>query len=132
MGLAAQHCTSLEYLGRRGTAATVPTDISSSNVHAIQRYYAQLHAASVQSTKLKLVVMGKGEAGKTSLIQRLKEFESPGLTPRELPSSADRTIGIEMSTLQDTFVVHDFGGQSEVNWMLQPTMAHHLTHPTPT
>ena len=57
--------------------------------------------------------MGKGEAGKTSLIQRLQELESPGAAPKALPARSDRTIGIEMTTLQDTFVVHDFGGQPE-------------------
>ena len=56
---------------------------------------------------------GKGEAGKTSLVRRLKELESPGAAPAALPARADRTIGIEMTTLQSTFVVHDFGGQPE-------------------
>ena len=56
--------------------------------------------------------MGKGEAGKTSLVQRLKELEL-GVKRKDLPKAADRTIGIEMTTLQDTFVVHDFGGQPE-------------------
>ena len=76
---------------------------------AFRRYYAQLRAASVTSTKLKLVVIGWGEHGKTSLVLRLKELESPGAAPSPLPTRSDRTIGIEMTILQDTFVVHDFG-----------------------
>ena len=76
---------------------------------AFRRYYAQLRAASVTSTKLKLVVIGWGEHGKSSLVLRLKELESPGAAPSPLPTRSDRTIGIEMTILQDTFVVHDFG-----------------------
>ena len=76
---------------------------------ALRRYYAQLRAASVTSTKLKLVVIGWGEHGKSSLVLRLKELESPGAAPSPLPTRSDRTIGIEMTILQDTFVVHDFG-----------------------
>ena len=76
---------------------------------AFRRYYAQLRAASVTSTKLKLVVIGWGEHGKSSLVLRLKELESPGAAPAPLPTRSDRTIGIEMTILQDTFVVHDFG-----------------------
>ena len=85
---------------------------------AFRRYYAQLRAASVTSTKLKLVVIGWGEHGKSSLVLRLKELESPGAAPSPLPTRSDRTIGIEMTILQDTFVVHDFG-------------AFQLRHPAP-
>ena len=95
----------------RGTASTYP-DKFLIDIPALRRYYAQLGAASVTSTKLKLVVMGPGEAGKTSLIQRLRELESPDTPPQDLPARSDRTIGIEITTLQDTFVVHDFGKSS--------------------
>ena len=76
---------------------------------AFRRYYAQLRAASVTSTKLKLVVIGWAMHGKSSLVVRFADLESPGAAPSPLPTRSDRTIGIEMTILQDTFVVHDFG-----------------------
>ena len=97
---------------RSDTAVTYTGDKSlttANKLAAFRRYYAQLRAASVTSTKLKLVVIGWGEHGKTSLVLRLKELESPGAAPSPLPTRSDRTIGIEMTILQDTFVVHDFG-----------------------
>ena len=96
---------------RSDTAVTYTvTYLNTANkLAAFRRYYAQLRAASVTSTKLKLVVIGWGEHGKSSLVLRLKELESPGAAPSPLPTRSDRTIGIEMTILQDTFVVHDFG-----------------------
>ena len=37
----------------------------------MRRYYAELEAASAASGTLKAVLMGPGEAGKTSLLRRL-------------------------------------------------------------
>ena len=84
--LIAKHCRKLTYLGLGETAVTVPDkgDFAagwdwvggggrsesfgggSADISALQRYYAQLAAASITSTKLKLVIMGRGEAGKYS------------------------------------------------------------------
>ena len=79
----------------------------------MRRYYAQLAVGSVTCTKLKAVIMGKGTAGKTSLVRALQALEAGGGQRPELPELDDRTIGVEMTLLFDTFAVHDFGGQPE-------------------
>ena len=106
-------CPNLQSLNLSGTATTVPFTARQQGVAAVRRYYAQLAVGSVTCTKLKAVIMGKGTAGKTSLVRALQALEAgSGATP-ELPEIDDRTIGVEMTLLFSTFAVHDFGGQPE-------------------
>ena len=107
----AAQCTQLASLDLSGTQTTVPWTTRQRGVAAVRRYYAQLAAGSVTCTKLKAVVMGKGTAGKTSLVRALGALET-GVAP-VLPDADDRTIGVEMTLLFETFAVHDFGGQPE-------------------
>ena len=107
----AAQCTQLASLDISGTQTAVPWTTRQRGVAAVRRYYAQLAAGSVTCTKLKAVVMGKGTAGKTSLVRALGALET-GVAP-VLPDADDRTIGVEMTLLFETFAVHDFGGQPE-------------------
>ena len=106
-------CPNLQSLNLSGTATTAPFTTRQQGVAAVRRYYAQLALGSVTCTKLKVVIMGKGTAGKTSLVRALQALESGGGERPELPELDDRTIGVEMTLLFDTFAVHDFGGQPE-------------------
>ena len=106
-------CPDLESLNLSGTATTVSFTTRQQGVAAVRRYLAQLAVGSVTCTKLKAVIMGKGTAGKTSLVRALQALEAGGGQRPELPELDDRTIGVEMTLLFDTFAVHDFGGQPE-------------------
>ena len=61
---------------------------------AMRRYYAELQAASAASVTLKAVLVGPGEAGKTSLLRRLRDADGA-----VLPAASDRTIGLEMTAV---------------------------------
>ena len=106
-------CPNLQSLNLSGTATAVPFTTRQQGVAAVRRYYAQLALGSVTCTKLKAVIMGKGTAGKTSLVRALQALEVGGGQRPNLPELDDRTIGVEMTLLFDTFAVHDFGGQPE-------------------
>ena len=60
----------------------------------MRRYYAELQAASAASVTLKAVLMGPGEAGKTSLLRRLRDADAA-----VLPAASERTIGLEMTAV---------------------------------
>ena len=106
-------CPQLTSLNLSGTSTTVPFTTRQRGVAAVRRYYAQLAVGSVTCTKLKAVIMGKGTAGKTSLVRSLQALQKGDGAPPDLPKVDDRTIGVEMTLLFDTFAVHDFGGQPE-------------------
>ena len=63
-------------------------------LEAMRRYWAELAAASVRYVTLKMVLAGAGEAGKTSLLRRLRDRAAA-----VLPEANDRTIGLEMAVM---------------------------------
>ena len=102
----------LETLELEGTNASVPEATQEQGLAAVRQYYEQLQADAVISEHLKVVITGNGRVGKTSLVQRLQEHYTGG-TAKPLPSTDDRTIGVEMATLKGSLVMYDFGGQPE-------------------
>ena len=87
-----------------------PQAICEQGVDAMRRWWAELAAGASKSMTLKTVLMGAGEAGKTSVLRRWKDANEA-----VLPKVADRTIGVEMALLcigenGEHFVVLDFGG----------------------
>ena len=71
-------CPNLQSLNLFGTATTASFATRQQGFAAVQRYYAQLALGSVTCTKLKAVIMGKGTAGKTSLVRALQALEAGG------------------------------------------------------
>ena len=102
----------LETLELKGTNASVPEATQKQGLAAVRQYYEQLQADAVISEHLKVVITGNGRVGKTSLVQRLQEHYTGG-TAKPLPSTDDRTIGVEIATLKGSLVMYDFGGQPE-------------------
>jgi len=96
--------------------AVPPEAIVRQGLDAMRRYYAELEAASAASVTLKAVLMGPGEAGKTSLLRRLRDADAA-----VLPAASERTIGLEMTTMsldpenvpKLKLLIYDFGGQPE-------------------
>ena len=74
--------------------ATPPQAICEQGLDAIRRYWAENAAAAIPSVTLKAVLMGAGEAGKTSMLRRLLLAAAA-----VLPAKDDRTIGIEMAAM---------------------------------
>eukprot|EP00058_Branchiostoma_floridae_P028537 XP_002614028.1 hypothetical protein BRAFLDRAFT_67388 [Branchiostoma floridae] len=93
-----------------------PAEVCSQGMVAVRQYFEELESGEAVSTHLKVVVLGKELAGKTSLIQTLLSGDS-SLTQQE-----DRTHGVEITQWKPddniTFEVYDFGGHD----------AYHLTH----
>jgi GTPase SAR1 family protein len=67
-----------------------PPEIAERGFEAIARYYQELHNGSTISNEQKIVILGHGEAGKTSLIQAILDMNQP-LTKQE-----DRTIYVDL------------------------------------
>ena len=80
-------CPNLKSLNLFGTATTVPFTTRQQGVAAVRRYLAQLALGSVTCTKLKAVIMGKGTAGKTSLVRALQALQKGDGAPPDLPEN---------------------------------------------
>jgi len=87
-----------------------PLEIIKQGREALLRYYERKETQAFSEIKeAKLIIVGDGAAGKTSLIKRL---EDPGA---ELPKADERTRGIDVTNweFEKNFTAHiwDFGGQ---------------------
>ena len=102
-----------------------PLAVANQGIAAIGRYFAQLEHGAAASRKLKLVLIGDGEGGKTSLLRGLQRGGTPDPT-----AVAERTIQLDLSTLTlgegaDAVLCSawDFGGQPAYAAAQQPYLA---------
>ncbi|CAM9859843.1 unnamed protein product [Chrysoparadoxa australica] len=90
--------------------------VEQNSPEAISSWYRDVEAGKLKSNKLKVVLIGEGYAGKTSILRRMKDEDAP------LPEASveDRTVGIERQksfgltssgTVEAKF--WDFAGQRE-------------------
>ncbi|XP_019627980.1 PREDICTED: uncharacterized protein LOC109472615 isoform X1 [Branchiostoma belcheri] len=94
-----------------------PAEVCRQGINAIRLYFDELeHSEEEVSARLKVVVLGKKMAGKTSLVQTLNRGQS------SLTENEDRTHCVEITQWAPedniTFEVYDFGGHD----------VYHLTH----
>uniref|UniRef100_A0A7S4RMB7 Uncharacterized protein n=1 Tax=Alexandrium monilatum TaxID=311494 RepID=A0A7S4RMB7_9DINO len=72
-------------------------------------YYRQLQQAAVTSDSAKVLLVGPGMAGKTSVARALQHGPGAGA----LTALEERTMALEQATLWDQMHLYDFGGQPE-------------------
>lgn len=104
--------TRLQYLSLRGNPALrIPESIlNPQNPAELLQYYFESRRDSEPLLEMKLMLVGRGKAGKTSLVKRLAG-EAPDATEPETHSIAIRELPIETSRGTVRTRAWDFGGQ---------------------
>lgn len=92
---------------------TPPIEIASQGTKSILRYFSEKKKGSIKINEAKLLIVGQGGSGKTSLRIKLKNVNA------DLPAPGDTTRGIEFEEVSfpannETFTLNmwDFGGQN--------------------
>ncbi|CAD5120946.1 DgyrCDS9496 [Dimorphilus gyrociliatus] len=90
---------------------TPPREIVNKGLPAIMSYMRRLHEGSVECRRTKLMLVGLGGAGKTSLIRKMTQSEEDTESEETLP---DVTDGIDIKTWKINSIeysIWDFAGQ---------------------
>jgi GTPase SAR1 family protein len=112
--------------------ASPPPEIAKQGPTAVARYILDLDAGTVENTDVLLMLIGDGEAGKTSTLQSLRNTDT---NSAEAIGVDDRTIGIDISEFKPfrelplRFFAWDFGGQAVYAIMQQLFMTRRALYP---
>jgi len=112
--------------------ASPPSEIVKQGPEAVARYILDLEDGAAENTDVLLMMIGDGEAGKTSTLLSLKNTETNTARPIGVD---DRTIGIDISEFVPfpevplRFSAWDFGGQAVYAIMQQLFMSRRALYP---